>query len=169
MQWSPFIESLWIARMRTDHAWFTITGADEMTWKRWLWRNCGMKFVAGENLHRLLFFHHENHIEWPRRELGAPAMGGEASNRLIHGAAILTLTVTITIYLLNSYLIRFQKYIKVSFCKNIYYSVGMYRFFFFFLSIILCLVLLLSFFFFYFNLTLSWDEYTVYDCVINLC
>ena len=53
-------------------------------WMRWGWRNGGMKFVVGENgrnpaknLPRLRFVHHETHMEWPRRELGNPAVGGE--------------------------------------------------------------------------------------------
>ena len=43
-----------------------------------------MEFVAGENgrnpeknLPRLSFVHHETHMEWPRRELGIPEVGGE--------------------------------------------------------------------------------------------
>ena len=43
-----------------------------------------MKFVVGENwrnpeknLPRPRFVHHEIHMEWPRRELGTPAVGGE--------------------------------------------------------------------------------------------
>ena len=43
-----------------------------------------MKFVVGENgrnpeknLPRPHFIHHETHMEWPRRELGTPAVGGE--------------------------------------------------------------------------------------------
>ena len=43
-----------------------------------------MKFVVGENgrntaknLPRPRFVHHETHMEWPRRELGTPAVGGE--------------------------------------------------------------------------------------------
>ena len=43
-----------------------------------------MKFVVGENwrnpeknLHRPRFVHHETHMEWPRRELRTPAVGGE--------------------------------------------------------------------------------------------
>ena len=51
---------------------------------RWVWRNGGMKFVVGENggnpaknLPRPRFVHHETHMEWPRRELGTPAVGGE--------------------------------------------------------------------------------------------
>ena len=43
-----------------------------------------MKFVAGKNGRnpernppRPRFFHHENHMESPRRELGTPGVGGE--------------------------------------------------------------------------------------------
>ena len=43
-----------------------------------------MKFVVGENgrntvknLPRPRLFHHETHMEGPRRELGTPAVGGE--------------------------------------------------------------------------------------------
>ena len=43
-----------------------------------------MKFVVGEKgrnpekkLPRPRFVHHETHMEGPRRELGAPAVGGE--------------------------------------------------------------------------------------------
>ena len=32
MRWSPFTEGLWIARISVDHAWRTVTGADEMKW-----------------------------------------------------------------------------------------------------------------------------------------
>ena len=53
-------------------------------WMRWVWRNGGMKFVVGENrgnpaknLPRPRFVHHETHMEWPRRKLGTPAVGGE--------------------------------------------------------------------------------------------
>ena len=52
-------------------------------WMRWVWRNGGMKFVVGENgrnpaknLPRPRFVHHETHMEWPRGELGTPAVGG---------------------------------------------------------------------------------------------
>ena len=43
-----------------------------------------MKFVVGENgrnpeknLPRPRFVHHDTDMEWPRRELGAPAVRGE--------------------------------------------------------------------------------------------
>ena len=43
-----------------------------------------MKFVVRENgrnpeknLPRPRFVHHETHMEWPRRELGTPAVGGK--------------------------------------------------------------------------------------------
>ena len=57
---------------------------NETKWMRWVWRNGGMKFVVGENgrspkknLPRPRFVHHETHMEWPRRELGTPAVEGE--------------------------------------------------------------------------------------------
>ena len=57
---------------------------NETKWTRWLWRNGGIKFVAGENegnpkknLPRLCFVHHETHMEWLRHELRTPAVGGE--------------------------------------------------------------------------------------------
>ena len=57
---------------------------NETKWMRRVWRNGGMKFVIGENernpeknLPRPRFVHHETHVEWPRRELGTPAVGGE--------------------------------------------------------------------------------------------
>ena len=103
IRWSPFIEGLRIAWMLADR---TITGSYEMKplywrsensmdagppnyhrvvwnetkWMRWVWRNGGMKFVPGENEKnqpRLRFVHHEIHMEWPRRELGTPAVRGE--------------------------------------------------------------------------------------------
>ena len=53
-------------------------------WTRWEWRNGGMKFVVGvngrnpaKNLPRPRFVHHKTHMEWQRRELGTPAVGGE--------------------------------------------------------------------------------------------
>ena len=84
MRWSPDIVGQWIARVPADHAWRTITRADEMKLMRWVWRSGGMKFVVGENginpeknLPRPCFVHHEPHMEWPRRELGTPEVGGE--------------------------------------------------------------------------------------------
>ena len=76
----------WVPRVPADHAWCIITRADEM--KRNGWDECGenggMIFVVGENgrnpeknLPRPRFVHHETHMEWPRRELGTPAVGGE--------------------------------------------------------------------------------------------
>ena len=59
-------------------------GWNETKWMRWVWRNGGMKFMVGENgrnpeknLPRPRFVHHETHMEWPRLELGTPAVGGE--------------------------------------------------------------------------------------------
>ena len=83
MRWCPFIEGLWIIRMLPDHAWCTITGTNETKGMGWVWNSGGMKFVVGENmrnleknLHKLDFFH-EAHMEWPRHELGTPAVGGK--------------------------------------------------------------------------------------------
>ena len=67
---------------------------NETKWMRWVWRNGGMKFVERENgrnpeinLTRLRFDHHETHMEWPKCELGIPAVGGQtASNSLRHEA-----------------------------------------------------------------------------------
>ena len=57
---------------------------NEMKLMRWVWGNDGMKCVLGEkwrnlekNLSRPRFVHHQTHMEWPRRELGTPAMGEE--------------------------------------------------------------------------------------------
>ena len=79
----PHIIGRRVARVPADHAWRTITSADEM--KRNGWDECGMKSVIGENrrnpeknLPRPRFVHHETHMEWPRRELGTPAVGGES-------------------------------------------------------------------------------------------
>ena len=51
---------------------------------RWVWRNGGIKFMVGENgrnpeknLPRPHFVPHETHMEWPKRELRTPAVGGE--------------------------------------------------------------------------------------------
>ena len=81
---SPFMEGSWLSRMLADHAWRTITGADKIKWMRWVWRNGGMKFMVGDNwrnseknLPRLHFIPYETHVEWPRRELGTTALGGE--------------------------------------------------------------------------------------------
>ena len=39
MQWSPYIIGPWVARVPADHAWRTITRADEI--KRNGWDECG--------------------------------------------------------------------------------------------------------------------------------
>ena len=61
---------------------------NETKWMRWVWRNGGMKFVVGEhrrnpekNLPRPRFVHQETHMDWPRRELGTPAVGGANATR----------------------------------------------------------------------------------------
>ena len=84
MRWSPYIVGPWVARVPADHAWRTITRADETKWMRWVWRNGGNKLVVRENgrnpvknLPRPRFVHHETHVEGPRRELGTPAVGEE--------------------------------------------------------------------------------------------
>ena len=81
MQWSPFIEGQWIARVPADHACHTITVVNEITWMTWLWSNYGMKSVVGgkleklqENLPRPHFTYQKTHIEWPRCELIIPAV-----------------------------------------------------------------------------------------------
>ena len=58
-----------------------------MKWKEhiiWVWGNGGMKFVPAENGRnsekipaRFRFFHNETYMEWPSRELGTSAAGGE--------------------------------------------------------------------------------------------
>ena len=81
---APSLKTLCIARMPADHTWCTITGADEMKWMWWVWRNGGMKFMAGKkiikkiiNLCKLHFVHHENHMDWPICELRTLALGSE--------------------------------------------------------------------------------------------
>ena len=72
--------------MSADHAWRTITGADEMEWnevnemsvEKWWYQ------ILAD---RLLFVHHEAYVEGPRHELGTPAVGGERRTPLRHGAA----------------------------------------------------------------------------------
>ena len=73
-----------VARMPADHAWCTITGADETKWMRRVWKNGGMKYVARKNGRNVeekptqsRFFHDETHLEWPRRKLETPAVVGE--------------------------------------------------------------------------------------------
>ena len=48
MWWSPYIKGQWIARVPANQGCRTLTGADEMKWMRWVWRNGGLKFVAEE-------------------------------------------------------------------------------------------------------------------------
>ena len=38
-----------------------------------------------KNLPRLRFFHHETHMEWPRREFGTPAVGGNRPTAYVAG------------------------------------------------------------------------------------
>ena len=82
---------------------------------RWGWRNGGLKFVAWEHgrnpektLPRVRFVHHESHMDWPRRELGTPAVAGE-SKSLRHGAGynkiiiiIIIIIITTTIIIINN-------------------------------------------------------------------
>ena len=85
MRWSPYSIGPWVTRVPADHAWRTITGADEM--KRNGWDECGemvewnLRYENGrnpvKNLPRPRFVHHETHMEGPRRGLGTPAVGGE--------------------------------------------------------------------------------------------
>ena len=80
-----YIESLWTVRVPTDHAYCTILMQwNDMKSMRWVWRNGGMKSVTNENgrnaeknIPRLFFVLHKTHMEWSRRELGTPAVGGE--------------------------------------------------------------------------------------------
>ena len=53
---------------------------DEMSVEKWWNEICGRgkREKPQENLPRPRFAHHEIHMEWPRRELGAPAVGGES-------------------------------------------------------------------------------------------
>ena len=86
MRWRPYIIGPWVARVPADHAWRTITRADEM--KRTGWDESGemveWNLRYGENgrnpvknLPRPHVAHHETHMEGPSRELGTPAVGGE--------------------------------------------------------------------------------------------
>ena len=70
--------------MPTDNACRTTTGADEMKWMRWVWRNSSMKFVLEENgrnpdnnLPRSRFVQHETYTEWSRCDLEPPVVRGE--------------------------------------------------------------------------------------------
>ena len=54
---------------------------NETKWMRWLWRNGGINFcVRGKRkkpekyIIHSRFVHYETHMEWPRRELAAPAV-----------------------------------------------------------------------------------------------
>ena len=60
-----------------------------------------MKFVVWENgrnpeknLPRPRFVHHETHMEWPRRELGNPAVGGERLTACATSIALKILNLT---------------------------------------------------------------------------
>ena len=96
MRWSPYIAGQWIARVPADHAWRTITRADEikrndeMSMEKWWNEICGRgnERNPAKNLPKPRFVHHETHMEWPRRELGTPAVGGERLTALRHEAAI---------------------------------------------------------------------------------
>ena len=85
MRWSPYIVGQWIARVPADHACRTTQGRmkwnemDEMSVEK-LWNEiCGRGKGRNpeKNLPRARFVHHETHMEWPRRELGTPVVGGE--------------------------------------------------------------------------------------------
>ena len=56
-----------------------INEMDEMSVEKWWNEICGRvkREKPEKNLPRPSFVHHETHMEWPRRELGAPAVGGE--------------------------------------------------------------------------------------------
>ena len=88
MRWSPYFESLWIARMPADHAWRTVTGVNEM--RRYEWDECGEKVneicVRGKlekpekNVSRLGSIHHET--QW--NDVNRCGAGG--SMRACHAA-----------------------------------------------------------------------------------
>ena len=90
---------LQIARVPVIHTCSTITGSDEMKWMRQVWRNGGMKFVAGENrrnpnLTRLNFVYHETQMESPRCKVQAcnPSCGKWVTDHLHHRAALWLIT-----------------------------------------------------------------------------
>ena len=77
------IEGQWKASMLADHVWRTITGThgiDEMRVDK-SWNETCSRGKNGKNLEKNLarsrFVYQETHMEWPSRELGTPAMGGE--------------------------------------------------------------------------------------------
>ena len=54
---APITESLCLTRVSADQACRTNIGVHEMKWIKWMrwgWRNCGMKFVAGESGRNLM-------------------------------------------------------------------------------------------------------------------
>ena len=87
MGWKPYNEGLWISRLTADFPWCTVTGLDEMKWNEMnemgveKWWNEIYDGRSGRNpektLPRLCIVHHETHMEWPRRDLGTQAVGGE--------------------------------------------------------------------------------------------
>ena len=70
-----------------NYAYCTITGTDEINWnemndmsvEKWWNDICGRgkREKPEKTLPRPRFVHHETHIEWPRRELGTPAVRGK--------------------------------------------------------------------------------------------
>ena len=97
MRWSPNIIGPWVARLPANHAWGTITRADEMERNGWdecgVWRNGGMKFVVGKTgeTPRKTY---PDPFRPPRSPLGVtekrtrdPSGVRRASNRMRHEAA----------------------------------------------------------------------------------
>ena len=85
MRWSPDIVGQWMSRVPADHACRTITRADEMKRNGWdecgemvkwnLWK--GKREKPREKPTQTPFRPPRTHMEWLRRELGIPVVGGE--------------------------------------------------------------------------------------------